>query len=226
MNATLIATAAALASAICFYAGGRFLISRRLWLSLSLIIGGSLAAAVGATAGFLAISFRAYQHLSGETYLLDLSIEQRGPQRFTVRLIKHDEPAQTFELAGDEWLIEARILKWQPWATALGFPALVRVERLGGRYIDIDQEVSRGRTIYSLTHEEHANVWHWATRAPLWLPGLDTTYGTGTYLPLAHGARYSVLVTPSGLLARAANSNAEQAVRVWHHNDGARPVTF
>lgn len=226
MEPSVIAIGALVISALCFIGGARCLFGKMPWRALTYMSVGLLGGAFGATVGVLALSFNAYRHLSGETYLLDLAIEQRAPQRFNVRLISRDAPARNFEIAGDEWLVEARILKWRPWAAALGFPALIRLERLGGRYIDINQEVTRGRTVYSLVTDSSPDVWQWATQAPMWLPGLDTVYGTATYLPLAHGARFAVLVTPSGLIARAANSRAEQAVNLWRRDDGSPGVIF
>lgn len=229
MDLSLIAVAAVAAVAsgtLCLAGGARSFVGNRRWRALVLLIIGTLAAGAGAILGVLALSFNAYRHLSAETHLVELAIEQQAPQRFTVRLISRDEPSRSFTIAGDEWLIEARILKWRPWATALGFPALIRLERLGGRYVDIEHEIARERTVHSLIVEKSPDVWQWATQAPTWLPGLDTVYGTGTYLPLAHGARYTVLVTPSGLMARAANSRAEQAVLLWRRTNGSPAATF
>lgn len=188
--------------------------------ALILVSFGLASAAIGLVFGAIGLSINVYHHLSAETYLLDLAIEQQAPQQFTVRLLTDNAQPQSFRIAGDEWMLEARILKWKPWATALGFKPLVRMERLGGRYIDINHELSGPRTLYGLADDRSPNIWRWANRAPSWLPGLDTAYGTATYLPLAHGARYAVFVSPNGVLARAVNRPAEEAVSHWRRETG------
>ena len=39
-----------------------------------------------------------------------------------------------FTVHGDEWRIDARVLKWKPWANVLGLDTQYRLDRLSGRY--------------------------------------------------------------------------------------------
>jgi len=48
-----------------------------------------------------------------------------------------------FILNGDEWQLDARILRWEPALQILGFNTIYRLERLNGRYSKIDQELDQ-----------------------------------------------------------------------------------
>ena len=49
-----------------------------------------------------------------------------------------------------------------------------------------------------------------------WIPWVDAFYGSATYMPMVHGASYSVFVSLTGLLARPNNDIALKAASEWH----------
>ena len=55
-------------------------------------------------------------------------------------------PPRHFEVLGDEWQIDARVLKWRALGTLLGFDTVYRLERLSGRYGDVQPSAARPRT--------------------------------------------------------------------------------
>jgi hypothetical protein len=119
---------------------------------------------------------------------------------------------QVFTLNGDEWQLDARVLKWRGWANVLGLDAQYRLERLSGRYRDIEQERNAPRSVYALSDNPGIDLWTWTIDHPTWLPFVDAVYGSATYLPMADGARYRVNMSQSGLLARPMNGHAQGAV--------------
>jgi len=155
-----------------------------------------------------------YARLTYETPLAELIFEARGPRRFqaTVTRIPSGD-RQALMLNGDEWQLDARVLKWRGWATLLGLDAQYRLERLSGRYRDIQQERSAPRSVYPLSDNPGIDLWAWAQDHPKWLPFVDSVYGSATYLPMADGARYKVSLTQSGLVARPVNPAADTAAK-------------
>ena len=107
------------------------------------------------------------------------------------------------------------MLKWHPPANLLGLDAQYRLERLSGRYADVADETSRPRTAHDLADEPGLDVWTLARRHSGWLPLVDASYGSATYLPMADGARFSVSLPQSGLIARAENPAAREAAADW-----------
>jgi len=122
---------------------------------------------------------------------------------------------QQFELRGDEWQMDARLLKWQAPVNVLGFDSAYRLERLSGRYTDIVNERAAPRTVHALQVPAQLDAWELARRYKEWLPWIDALYGSATFVPMADGALFEVKVTQSGLVARPLNQAARQAVGSW-----------
>jgi len=195
---------------------------------LRLVSGGGaflFSAAFLSTAGLLfvvATNLRTYARLTYEAPVAELLFEARGPQRFHVTLTRLPRgEMQSFDMNGDEWQMDARVLKWKGWANVLGLDALFRLERLSGRYRDIEAERTAPRTVYGLADNPGWDVWSWALNHPNWLPFVDTSYGSATYLPMAQGARYRVAVSQTGLLARPLNAAADLATQNWATQDSS-----
>ena len=137
---------------------------------------------------------------------------------FQARLSVTGEDDRFFLLRGDEWQMDAKIVTWSPPATILGLDPMYQLDRLSGRYADIDREVSEVRTVHSLAPALPVDIWRAARRLPLLTPGVDAYYGTATYVPMADGARYDVSLSRDALIARPANNRARDAVGSWGRN--------
>ncbi len=174
---------------------------------------GGLFVALGAAAGLLGLNIQTYNRLSYERPVAEIALRQTGEQSFiaTVRLPDGSEP-QDYPLAGDQWQMDARVLKWKPWANVIGFDAMYRLDRLSGRYGAVAEEVSKTRTVHAMAEEPGLDLWTLAQEYGQYAPLVDASYGSGTFLPMADGAVYEVSITQSGLIARPANEAAQQAV--------------
>ena len=120
------------------------------------------------------------------------------------------------QLAGDEWQLDARVLKWSGLATVLGFEPVYRLERLSGRYYSVAQERSARRTIESFTIVDSGfDLWSTLRLSDNWVPWVDAVFGSAAYLPMRDGAHFRVTIGSSGLLARPLNDSAIKAVADW-----------
>ena len=98
-----------------------------------------------------ALNIHAYQRLSYEAEVAEIRFSSLGPQLYEAEIhIKETNYNQQFEIKGDEWQISARIIKWKSPMTIIGFNSLYRLDRIQGRYHDIDQERDAPRSVYSL----------------------------------------------------------------------------
>ncbi|MGA8004844.1 MAG: hypothetical protein WCA17_01975, partial [Burkholderiales bacterium] len=138
-----------------------------------------------------------------------------GPKDFALTLSIPGAAPHEYELRGDEWQIDARVLKWRAIGTVIGFDTVYRLERLSGRYADAGQELSELRTVYPLWHTPRLDLWQLARRYHEYLPFADALYGSAAYVPMADGAQYVVTVTASGLAVRPQNEAARRAVGDW-----------
>jgi hypothetical protein len=194
---------------------------QRLFRARFLSAGGSafaglLLLAIAALTFVVSLNFHTYARLTHEQPVAEIVFETRGPQRYRATLTQMPSgEMQVFVLAGDEWQLDARVLKWQGWANLLGLDAQYRLERVSGRYSDIEQERHDERTVYDLSENPGVDLWKLSTQYPDWLPFLDAIYGSATYQPMAEGARYEVRITQSGLIARPINAAAETVAKGW-----------
>jgi len=172
-----------------------------------------LAAACAALLGFDLMS---YQRLTREQPALEAQFTRVGDQQFDAVLTYPSGETQRFALRGDDWQVDARVLKWHGAANVLGFDTAYRLERIGGRYSDIDRERDAPRTVYALNPPPHVDVWTLIKRYHRYLPWVDALYGSAAFMPMADGARYEIKVSQSGLIARPLNLAAQGAVSVWH----------
>jgi hypothetical protein len=172
-------------------------------------------AAIGACALLVGQNLASYQRLTHEQPAGKLTFRQTAPQQFEAVLTNPDGTQQQFALGGDEWQLDARVLKWRAFVNLIGFDSAFRLERIGGRYTDVDRERSAPRTVFKLARDERIDLWSLARASKQWLPWLDTYYGSATYMPMADGAAYEVTVSQTGMLARPLNAAARGAIGGW-----------
>lgn len=179
------------------------------------LTGGVATASLGATGMMLGISYLGYERLTAETVVGELEFVALGEDYYSVRLMRDGKTDRLFELYGDEWQLDARLISWTPPATVLGLEPVFELERISGRYSDIERERSDPRSVHALSDGDVLSVWSFAKNYPALMPGVDAYYGTATYVPMADGARYEVSLSRDALIARPVNEQAERAVGRW-----------
>jgi len=178
-------------------------------------ISGALLISLALLIASLAANLNTYQRLGHENPVATLRFEQLGSQHFRAILARPEQVAEIYELYGDEWQLDARALKWHGFATLLGFDSGFHLERISGRYQDPRQESTSPRSVHLLYEGQGLDLWSIARLYPDWIPWVDAVYGSATYMPMAHGARYQISMSQSGLIARPTNLKAEQVVSEW-----------
>jgi hypothetical protein len=163
----------------------------------------------------LTASLRTYQRLTHEQVAGEILLKQTGERAFHATVTLPDGTSRQFDLRGDEWQVDARVLKWHGLANVAGFDTVYRLERLSGRYTDIESERREPRTVYGLQAAGRFDPWSLARRYKPYLPWIDALYGSAAFLPMAEGALYEISVSQTGLLARPLNQAAKQAVGGW-----------
>lgn len=171
--------------------------------------------AIASTLGFVGFTLMSYQRLTSEQAAAEVQIRKHGDQHFTAMVIYPTKEFQVYDLYGDEWQIDARVLQWHGIARVLGFDAMYRLERISGRYSDIAAEKSAKRTVHALAPPERFDIWQLAKGAKQWMPWVDALYGSAVFLPMADNTIYEVRVSPTGLVARPVNDEAKKAVGGW-----------
>lgn len=217
---TLLAITSAFTLIALFFVFGMFRNMRRgrVVRASGNFAGGVASASVGGAGMILLGSVYSYGQLTGEQTVAQIEFQQNAPGQYTARLMIEGERDQVMVLSGDEWQLDARVVTWKPPATILGLDPIYQLERLSGRYADVEREVSEPRTVHALAEDNPLDVWNVARRFPVLMPGVDAYYGTATYVPMADRARFEVSLSRDALIARPVNEAALKAVGEWQQN--------
>jgi hypothetical protein len=173
---------------------------------------GVLLALLGLAAGLAAASLHTYRRLAHEQLAAKVAIRKLGEHQFKLALAAPDAAPQDFPVLGDEWQIDARIVKWDARGAVSGVDTVYRLERLSGRYVEATQERSAERSAHGLARREPVDLWVLLRRYRDYLPLVDASYGSTGYVPMAEGAEYAVSVSASGLVVRPGNDAARRAL--------------
>ena len=122
-------------------------------------------ASLALVAAAFSLNLHTYHRLTLEQPVAEIRFKRLDPQLFEAELWLADGERRRLELAGDEWQIDARVLKWRGLATLAGLQPVYRLERLSGRYQDPSQEQSGRRTVYRLRETFGLDLWASARRA-------------------------------------------------------------
>lgn len=183
--------------------------ARATWRSLWMLV----ALGFGGVFGGAALLIDGYHRLGSEALIADVSTRQVGPQRYAVDLSFPDGRSRHAEIAGDQWQLDARVVKWRSTALLLGAEPLYKLDRLSGRYARIRDAEGKSSAV-DLSDDGLFDLASVKRRFPQWLPWIDADYGSAAYLPLVDNGRYTVTLSPTGgLVARAADPATEQAIR-------------
>ncbi|MGE0450208.1 MAG: hypothetical protein AB7Q29_11565 [Vicinamibacterales bacterium] len=163
---------------------------------------GLLFLASGALAGAIGVGMNGYRAFTREDLAARIVVTPLGRQHFAATMHIPNRPEETYVLSGDEIYVDARILKWKPVANMFGLHTAYELDRIAGRYDDIDQERTANRTIYSLAPDREVDLFGLRRRYTFLEPLLDAEYGSGTFVPVTKQTAFEVLVSTSGLLIR------------------------
>ncbi len=167
----------------------------------------------------IAMNLYTYSVFNKEELVADVRFESIGPQYYRIYFSPAGEPARLFEMRGDEWQLDARLLKWHGVANMLGMQTVYRLERLSGRYRSVEQEREGVRSVHSLAETKGLDLWTWSREhqqsIPLIGEVVDAVYGSAAYMPMANRAQFKVTVSHSGLIIRPSNEIARQTIETW-----------
>jgi hypothetical protein len=197
--------AAAVFAALAAFAGFAGVASLR---RLRLVRGGAgllvslLLLSIAALAATLTAGLQGYRALTREELAAVVTTRPTGPQRFEARFVFPDGRDRRFQLSGDQFVVEARILKWHPWANWLGLHTAYELDRVTGRYRSLEDERAAPRSVFPLGDPRRIDLFEWRQRLPWLAPFVDAEYGSATFTEVGEGARFEVRVSTTGLLVR------------------------
>ena len=171
-------------------------------------------------AGFLLVllvysNLYSYQRLTYEQVIADVYIRKLSAQKFQLSLAfsEADEDQHYYVMQGDQWQLDARILKWKGWANLLGLDSYYQLDRLSGRYRQIEQARQAPPSLFDLSMPPRGlDIWKLKQLLRDKMNFVDTLFGQSVFMPMQDGAHYQVSIGQSGLLVRPMNEAARSAI--------------
>ena len=216
----ILATVSAL---VLFLIALKFLLAKA-WLKKVFAI---LALSLAFILMLVTLDFMSYRAQGEGKKIASLSAHKRNSQHFELIFQAHNKIPFHFDVKGDLWQLDLRLLTWSGIWPYLGLNSLYKFDRLSGRYHSIDDERAKPRSLYDLSEQAYlvngvenaglsifSQFQSWLV-AYAWLPGVDAVYGNSTYLPMKDGALYALYLYPKGLQAKAENDAARSAISAW-----------
>lgn len=194
--------------AILFFVGSMWL-GRSWFMQWLKGTSGMVMLFVGAILAFVLTDVWTYRQSVATAPVVTVSVYELDPQLFDLTLVDPEGGEQRFQIRGDQWQLDIRLMSWIGPITQLGAAPMYRFDRLSGRYLSLEAERTAERTVYSLFQSEWIDAWAFLKTKSWWL---NADYGSAVFMPLVNGAVYSVYVTSSGVVSEPVNNIAKQAV--------------
>lgn len=198
-----------------------FVVSLRLLIGSWLLqwLRGSAGLALLALAVLIALAgwdLRSYQQVNVSKPITTLAFNRIEDKHFAVSMVDQAGNEQRFDLTGEMWQLDVRLLRWTGVMAQLDFKPGYRPARLSGRYLSLEDEQKLQRSVIELSDDKSLfDVWAWLRRVNRQFSLLEAVSSSASYLPMADGAMYSVNIGSDGLVAHPLNERAKLAVDHW-----------
>lgn len=160
---------------------------------------------------FLGFFLRAYHAFTFEKPVAEIIIQKADSTQIRqITLVQYIEPdseiVRTFTLAGDQWMLEGDILKWDNWLNFAGLHTRYRLTRLRSRYIDTREEIEKEPTVHALVEDEAHPLWQYLYQYGHYFPFISTVYGNAVIQTAGKDKHFLVYVGTSGFIVRQKNT--------------------
>lgn len=175
---------------------------------------GVLLIALAGVSAMLALTLVQFLRLTTDVPVASVQMHEQAPSSFLVTAQVPGKADRLYTLTGDQWQIDAKVIRWNLPALLAGAPPLYKFERLSGRYRDVQQEKTGVRSVHDLSDWPVPDLATLRRVFPNWLPFVDVEYGSAAYMPMLDGARYQIYMDPrGGVVIRPDGQATEDALR-------------
>ncbi|WP_022962326.1 hypothetical protein [Halopseudomonas pelagia] len=179
------------------------------WLKGNLFL---LAVAISAVLAVAAWEMQQFRTLESGSTVATLTFRAVGPQLFEVEL--NGIESGRVRLNGDQWELDAQVLRWRGLGHAIGLQDGYRLHRLAGRYLALEQQQSADAPPRGLLHATPSwrDLWYWLDRSGSQAL-LEADAFTLRFMPMTDGARYALEIGATGLTPVPLNQAATEALK-------------
>jgi hypothetical protein len=148
--------------------------------------------------------FYVYEAFNQELPVARVEFQRLGPDSYLATLSRGDFcTLEIYPLQGDQFQLDAGFVKWKGPSVLMGFRPRYRLDRLTGRYQDVQKQNNNAPIAHDLAPDMLFDFFDENGRDSTdgWL--VDTTYGSSVYYAIDPTLRYTVYATEDGLILRS-----------------------
>ena len=148
--------------------------------------------------------FYVYEVFNQEFPIARLEFRRINDFEYLARLNRGDFcTLEEYSILGDQFQIDAGFVKWKGPAVLLGFKPRYRLDRLTGRYREVQRQNSQPSMAHDLAPDMLFDFFSDNAREDEdgWL--IDTSFGSSVYYSVDPTLRYTVYATEDGLILRS-----------------------
>jgi hypothetical protein len=184
-------------------------VRRRRWIGTSVaLLAAALFLTLAVLAATLGVATQGYRALTREEVAAVITTKPTGPDRFLVTFAFPDGRRENYEITGNGLYVDAHIVKWHPWANVLGLHTAYQLDRVGGRYDRLEDELRKPRTIFALSPAKPVDLFQVARSLAFLGPVVDAEYGSATFISAREPRQLELRVSTTGLLFRSVERDA------------------
>ncbi len=155
------------------------------------------------------VGLRGYRAFVREDVVGVLRVTRAGDEeRFVATFALNRGKTLKAVLSGDQVQVDARVLKWTPAMNFLGLHTNYELDRMVGRFSDLDTQNARPPVAVKLGEKPLVDLFAIARSVSFASPIVDATYGSSSYIPAEDGAAWELRISTTGLLFRPLDSNS------------------
>jgi uncharacterized membrane protein len=148
-------------------------------------------------------SLKGYQHFTYNKPIFSIECPIKENDSFVIKFIPVDgeeSQARFYRVKGQQFVIEGNIVKWENFFVMVGMKPLYQVTRLTGRYVSIDDEKEKERSVYEIAEE--TRVWRWLMQYGEKIPGIDAVQGISSFKDAVEHKNFKVYITHNSFVIK------------------------
>ena len=180
--------------------------SRRRGIGWGRAVSGIVLVAVALSLLWAVVALQTYLGLTGEIKVAHIQALQvtNTPHELFVELTQYDSNNHivskgTFQVQGDEWMVQGNIIKLASWLNIFGLHSGYKLTRLEGRYDDIKLENTAPHTAVALNGGDDNFFQTMHTQRGWIAPFVDASYGNAVFQT---AGSFDIFATQDALIAR------------------------
>ena len=152
-------------------------------------------------------TLRGYENFTYNKPIFSVECPIKEDDSFVLKFIPLDgeeSEARFYRIKGQQFVIEGHIIRWENFFVTVGMKPLYQVTRLTGRYISINDEKEKERSVYEIAEE--TRMWRWLMQYGEKIPGIDAVNGVSSFKDATENKKFIVHIVHNAFVIKEQNN--------------------